>query len=78
MRLVLARGLSLATVGVVAGLLLAIGLTALLSSIFLGVRAFDVRVLGSTAAVLACVALAASWWPARRAMRIDPIIALKE
>ncbi len=78
MRLVLARGLSLATVGVGAGLLLAIGLTALLSSIFLGVRAFDVRVLGSTAAVLACVALAASWWPARRAMRIDPIIALKE
>ncbi|HEY1304829.1 MAG TPA: ABC transporter permease [Vicinamibacterales bacterium] len=78
MRLVLARGLSLATVGIGAGLGLAMALTAFLSSVFLGVRAFDVLVFGSTAVLIGGVALVASWWPARRAMRIDPIVALKE
>ncbi len=78
MRLVLARGLALAGAGVFAGLLFAVGLTTFLSSIFIGVRAFDGLLLGLVAALLGGVALAASWWPARRAMRLDPMIELKQ
>jgi putative ABC transport system permease protein len=77
-RLMLARGLTVAAVGVTAGLLLATALTALLSSIFLGVRAFDVPLLGAAVALLGGVTLLASWWPARRAMRVDPMVTLKQ
>jgi putative ABC transport system permease protein len=78
LRLVLARGLSLASAGVAVGVLLASALTAFLSSVLLGVRAFDGAVLGTAAALLALVAVLSSWWPARRAMRLDPMITLKE
>jgi putative ABC transport system permease protein len=78
MRLVLARGLQLASAGIVAGLLVAIPLTVFLSSVFLGVRPFDAIVLAAAGALLGGVALAASWWPARRAMRLDPMVALKQ
>jgi putative ABC transport system permease protein len=76
-RLVLGRGLRLASVGIGAGLILAALMTTFLSSIFYGARALDVRVLGLTAALLGAVALAASWWPARTAMRVDPMTVLK-
>ena len=78
LRLVLARGLRLASFGVGAGLMMASALTAFLSSIFLGVRAFDGLVLAGAAALLGGVSLAASWWPARRAIRVDPMITLKQ
>jgi putative ABC transport system permease protein len=78
LRLVLTRGLGLASAGIAAGVLLAAALTAFLSSIFLGVRAFDVSVLSTAAALLGAVAVLSSWWPARRAMRVDPMIALRE
>jgi ABC-type antimicrobial peptide transport system permease subunit len=78
LRLVLTRGLSLASAGIGAGVVLASALTAFLSSIFLGVRAFDVSVLGTAAAFLGGVAALSSWWPARRAMRVDPMMTLKE
>lgn len=77
-RLVLARAMQLTTVGIVVGLLLACALTAFLSSIFLGVRAFDAPVLVGAAALLGTVALLSSWWPARRAMRVDPMVTLKQ
>ena len=77
-RLVLARAMGLTTVGIVAGLLLACTLTAFLSSIFLGVRAFDAPVLMGAVALLDTVALLSCWWPARRAMRIDPMVTLKQ
>jgi hypothetical protein len=77
-RLVLGRGLRLASFGIGAGLLLAALLSAFLSSIFYGVRPFDVQVLGGTAALLGVVATAASWWPASSAMRIDPMEVLKQ
>lgn len=76
-RLVLGRGLRLTSIGLGGGLLLSMALTAFLSSIFYGVRAFDLRVLGVTAALLGGVAVAASWWPARDAMRVDPMTVLK-
>lgn len=77
-RLVLARGLTLASAGIAAGLLLASALTAFLSSIFLGVRAFDGTVLGAAAVLLGGMTLLSSWWPARRAMRVDPMVTLKQ
>jgi putative ABC transport system permease protein len=77
LRLVLARGLTLASGGIAVGLLLASGLTAFLSSIFLGVRAFEGTVLGAAVALLGTVTLLSSWWPARRAMRVDPMVTLK-
>jgi putative ABC transport system permease protein len=78
LRLVLARGLGLTAAGVAAGLLLAGGLTAFLSSIFLGVRAFDGAVLVTAVALLGAVALVSSWLPARRAMGVDPMVTLKQ
>jgi ABC-type antimicrobial peptide transport system permease subunit len=78
LRLVLARGAILASVGIAGGLLLATALTAFLASIFLGVRAFDVSVLATASAVLGGVSLLSSWWPARRAMRVDPMITLRD
>jgi predicted permease len=78
LRLVLARGAILASLGIAGGLLLATALTAFLASIFLGVRAFDVSVLATSAAVLGGVALLSSWWPARCAMRVDPMITLRD
>jgi putative ABC transport system permease protein len=77
-RLILARGLTVAAAGAGAGLLLAIALTTFLSSIFLGVRAFDVRLLAAAVALLGGVTLLASWWPSRRAMRVDPMVTLKQ
>ena len=78
LRLVLGRGISLASAGVGAGVLLASALTAFLSSIFLGVRAFDGSALGAAAVLLAAIAVLSSWWPARRAMRVDPMVTLKQ
>ncbi len=78
LRLVLARGLTLAVTGAAVGLLLASALTAFLSSIFLGVRAFDGLALGASVALLGGITLLSSWWPARRAMRVDPMVTLKE
>jgi putative ABC transport system permease protein len=76
-RLVLGRGLRLSSIGLGAGVALAAAMTTFLSSIFYGVRAIDPALLGATAALLFLVALAASWWPARSAMRVDPMTILK-
>jgi putative ABC transport system permease protein len=78
LRLVLARGLALVSAGVVAGVVLASALTAFLASIFLGVRSFDGGMLGTAVALLAAVTMLSSWWPARRAMRVDPMVILKQ
>jgi putative ABC transport system permease protein len=76
-RLILAGAARLVSIGIGAGLLLAIATTAFLSSIFFGLRAFDPIVFAGAAAFLGAVALAASWWPARTAARVDPMGALK-
>jgi ABC-type antimicrobial peptide transport system permease subunit len=67
----------LALLGIGAGLPLAIGMTTMLSSIFFGVRPFDLRVFAGAAAVLIVTAILASWWPARRAMTMDPMSVLR-
>lgn len=75
--LILGGAARLVSIGVGAGLLLAVAATSFLSSIFFGLRAFDPLVFAGAATLLAAVALAASWWPARVAARVDPMGALK-
>ncbi len=76
-RLVLGRGLRVASTGVVGGLILAGLLTMTLSRIFFGVRPFDVVTVLGGATLLIATALVASWWPARRAMHVDPMATLR-
>jgi ABC-type antimicrobial peptide transport system permease subunit len=76
-RLVLGRSLRVAAGGIVGGLILASVMTSLLSRMFFGVRPFDPRIMIGAALLLAATALFASWWPARRAMKLDPMAVLR-
>jgi putative ABC transport system permease protein len=78
LEMVLNEGLSLTLPGVAAGLLAALGLTRLLGSLLYGVSATDPLALGGVALLFALVALTACYVPARRAMRVDPAMALRE
>jgi len=75
--LVLARGLRLAAIGLAIGLALSLAGTRLIGSLLFGVNPMDPLTFVAAALVLATVALAACWIPARRAMRIDPAEALR-
>ncbi|MEX1128492.1 MAG: ABC transporter permease [Vicinamibacterales bacterium] len=78
LRLVLGHGLMLVAAGLGAGLLLALVLaSAIPPELLPNVSARDPLTFGGTSAVLAAVALVASYIPARRATRIDPLIALR-
>jgi predicted permease len=75
--LVVRQGLVLAGIGVVLGSLAGFGATRLISSLLYGIAPTDALAFGGAAALLAFAALAASWIPARRASRVDPIVALR-
>jgi len=75
--LVLKQGLGLTIVGVVLGLAAAFALTRLLSGLLFGVAAVDVTTFASISLLLVVVSLLACYLPARRAMRIDPLSALR-
>jgi predicted permease len=75
--LILGQGLRMATTGVVAGLLLAFSLTRLMSSQLFGVSDHDPLTFIVVSLVLIAVALIACWLPARRAMRVEPSVALR-
>lgn len=77
MRLVMAQGVRLALAGVAIGITGAIAATRLMSSLLFGVTARDPATFGVVAVLLVIVALAASFVPARRAMRLDPLRALR-
>jgi putative ABC transport system permease protein len=77
MRLVLKQGAQLALGGIIAGVLVAFGLTRLLASMLYGVRPTDPATFAGVAILLLLVALLACYIPARRAMRVDPMIALR-
>jgi putative ABC transport system permease protein len=77
LRLVIRQGMKLAALGVALGLALALGLTQLLKSILYGVSATDPLTFAGIALLLLGVAFVACWIPARRATRVDPLIALR-
>ena len=77
LRLVLGQGASMALIGVAIGLVAALGLTRLMSNQLFGVSAHDPLTFAAVAALLIIVAVAACYIPARRAMRVDPMIALR-
>ena len=77
LQLVIKQAVGLTAVGVAIGLGCAFGLTRVLSALLFGVTTTDVITFTLTPVVLAVVALLASYLPARRAARVDPMIALK-
>ncbi|MGC2887706.1 MAG: ABC transporter permease [Candidatus Acidiferrum sp.] len=77
LRLILANGMAMVCAGVVAGLVISTLLAQSMSSLLYGIGAFDAPSFLITAALLVGVALVACYLPARRAMRVDPIIALR-
>jgi predicted permease len=77
LRLVVGESARLAAAGVAIGLALSLALTRLISSLLFGVTPADPVTFISVAAILSAAALFASYIPARRAMRVDPIVALR-
>jgi putative ABC transport system permease protein len=77
LRLVLGHGLRMTSLGVVIGLAASVGLTRLMANMLYGVSPTDPLTFAGVALILALVALTACYIPARRAMRVDPIVALR-
>jgi putative ABC transport system permease protein len=77
LKLVLRRGLALTLPGVAIGLTAALALARLMQSLLFGVSAADPLTFIVIASLLTVVALLACWIPARRATKVDPMVALR-
>ena len=77
LKLMIGEGLRITLIGVAVGLGVALGFSRLIASYLYGVSAYDPMTFFGVAAVLVCVALIACYIPARRAMRVDPMAALR-
>ncbi|MGH9779912.1 MAG: FtsX-like permease family protein, partial [Candidatus Acidiferrales bacterium] len=76
-KLIVGSGLTLALAGIVLGLAGAFAFTRLLASLLFATGPTDPTTFAGMVAVLLAVALLACWIPARRAMRVDPMVALR-
>jgi len=74
---VVGDGIRLAVAGIVIGVVIALAITRLLSALLYGVGASDPMTFVGVVALLALVSLVASYLPARRAARVDPMVALR-
>ena len=77
LRLILGQGARMALIGVAIGIAAALGLARFMASQLFGVTSHDPLTFAAVAVVLMLVAIAACYIPARRAMRVDPIVALR-
>jgi len=76
--MVVREGVTLGLMGIVAGLAASYSFTRLMTSLLYGVKASDPRIFAAASATLAVTVLFASWWPARSAASIEPVIALRD
>jgi len=76
-RLVVGQGMKLAVWGVALGIVASLALTRLMSTLLFGISAHDPVTFGGLAGLLGLVALLANYLPARRAAKVDPIVALR-
>jgi putative ABC transport system permease protein len=76
-RMVVQQGMRLALIGVFLGVAAALALTRLMASLLYGVKPWDPAAILSVALLLSAVALLATYFPAQRASRVDPMIALR-
>jgi putative ABC transport system permease protein len=77
LRLVLGQGATMTLIGMLIGIAAALGLTRLMANELFGITAHDPLTFTAVTILLALVALLACYLPARRAMRVDPIVALR-
>jgi putative ABC transport system permease protein len=77
MRLVLGQGAKMVLLGVIIGIAAALGLTRLMANQLFGVTSHDPFTFAAVALLLTMIALLACYVPARRAVRVDPLIALR-
>jgi putative ABC transport system permease protein len=77
LKLVLRQGLILTAAGIVLGLIATVSVTRLMTSVLFEVRPGDPLILGLAALILGSVAMLASYLPARRATKVDPMLALR-
>jgi ABC-type antimicrobial peptide transport system permease subunit len=77
MRLILQQGAGMVGIGLGIGLLAAFGITRVMARLLIGVGPSDPLTYATVALLLAAIALAACWIPARRATRVDPGVALR-
>jgi putative ABC transport system permease protein len=77
MKMITQQGMRLAAIGVGIGLVLSLALAQVLSSLLIGVSGYDVPTFILVPVLLAVVALVACYLPARRATKVDPLVALR-
>ena len=75
--LLVGEGIVLALAGTAVGIVAAVGLTRVMASLLFGVAPTDPATFAAVSTLLVAIALVASWLPARRATRVDPLTALR-